>query len=163
MRGLALFVAGALTGLAATAIAQNQSPNRGIVGLHHVGLRVPDLDKAVEHYTKVLGFPEAFRVSNAQGLVQQIYVQLSQNTFVELQPASAQRPPGIDHFSVHVENLAAVTAMFKAHGANASEITRGAINNDNILSNIIDPGGNRMQLIELSPESPHRRAMERWR
>jgi hypothetical protein len=58
MRGLALFVAGAFVGLAATSVAQNQTPNRGIVGLNHVALAVPDLDKAVEYYTKTMGFPE---------------------------------------------------------------------------------------------------------
>src|SRR3954462_207932 len=62
MRGLALFVAGTLVGIAATSMAQNQGPNRGVVGINHVALAVPDIDKAVEHYTKVMGFPEAFRV-----------------------------------------------------------------------------------------------------
>ena len=48
MRGLALFVAGTLVGLAATSAAQNQGPNRGVVGINHVALAVPDIDKAVE-------------------------------------------------------------------------------------------------------------------
>ena len=94
MRGLALFVAGALVGGLAvhTAIAQNQSlsPNHGIVGLNHVGISVPDLDKAVAYYTKTMGFPEAFRQTDASGKVQLVYVQISQNTFVELQPANGR-------------------------------------------------------------------------
>src|SRR5580700_8280505 len=105
MRGLALFIAGTVVGLAVSAPAQNQSPNRGIVGLNHVALSVPDIDKAVEYYTKTMGFPEAFRVKNAEGQVQLVYVQISQNTFVELLPANAQRPPGINHFGIHVENM----------------------------------------------------------
>ena len=48
MRGLTLFVAGTLVGLAATSLAQNQSPNRGVVGINHVALAVPDIEKAVE-------------------------------------------------------------------------------------------------------------------
>jgi catechol 2,3-dioxygenase-like lactoylglutathione lyase family enzyme len=161
MRGLALFVAGTLVGLAATSFAQNQTPNRGIVGLNHVALSVPDLDKAVEYYTKTMGFPEAFRSTNAQGQVQLVYVQISQNTFIELQPANAQRPPGINHFGLHVENMAAATAMFKARGANVLE-TRVSPTKA-ILSNIIDPNGIRTELAELPPESLHRQAMERWR
>ena len=43
MRGLALFVAGTVVGLAVSAVAQNQTPNRGIVGLNHVAISVPDL------------------------------------------------------------------------------------------------------------------------
>ena len=161
MRGLTLFVAGTLVGLAATSVAQNQTPNRGVVGLNHVAIAVPDLDKAVEYYTKTMGFPEAFRFVNASGQVQLVYVQVSQNTFVELQPANAQRPPGITHFGLHVENMAAATAMFKARGAAVGETTVSGTKA--ILSNVIDPNGVRTELLELPPESLHRQAMERWR
>jgi catechol 2,3-dioxygenase-like lactoylglutathione lyase family enzyme len=164
MRGLALFVAGTLTGLAATAIAQNQSlsPNQGVVALNHVALAVPDLDKAVEHYTKVMGFPEAFRAIDAQGRVQLVYVQISKNTFIELQTVSPERPAGIYHFGVHVENMNQVTAMWKARGADVRPITLSG-GTKAILSNVIDPNGVRMELTELPPESSHRQAMERWR
>src|ERR1700691_60246 len=161
MRGLALFTAGALVGLVVTALAQNQTPNRGIVGLNHVGLSVPDIDKAVEYYTKTLGFPEAFRLTNASGQVQLVYVQISQNTFVELQPATPQRPPGISHFGLHVENMAAATAMFQQRGAAVGETAVSG--SKSILSNIVDPNGIRTELAELPPESLHRQAMERWR
>src|SRR5712691_10036413 len=160
-RGLGLFVAGAVVGLTATTFAQNQTPNRGIVGLNHVGLSVPDLDKAVEYYTKTMGFPEAFRFVNASGQVQLVYVQVSQNTFVELQPANAQRPPGITHFGLHVENMAAATAMFKQRGANVSE-TRVSPTKA-ILANITDPNGIRIELAELPADSEHRKAMDRWK
>jgi len=161
MRGVALFAAGAVAGLAVSAVAQNQTPNRGIVGLNHVALTVPDIDKAVEYYTKTMGFPEAFRLANAAGQVQLVYVQISQNTFVELQPATAQRPPGINHFGVHVDNMAAATAMFRQRGAAVGETI--ASGTKAVLSNIVDPNGVRMELAELPPESLHRKAMERWR
>jgi catechol 2,3-dioxygenase-like lactoylglutathione lyase family enzyme len=164
MRGLALFVAGIVVGGLAvhTALAQNQhlSPNTGIVALNHVGIIVPDLDKAVAYYTKTMGFPEAFRQTDASGKVQLVYVQISQNTFVELQPANG-RPLGISHFGVHVENMKDATAMFKARGAPVQEINLSGTKA--ILSNIVDPAGNRMELTELPPESLHRQAMNRWR
>ena len=164
MRGLALFVAGIVVGGLAvhTALAQNQhlSPNTGIVALNHVGIIVPDLDKAVAYYTKTMGFPEAFRQTDASGKVQLVYVQISQNTFVELQPANG-RPLGISHFGVHVENMKDATAMFKARGAPVQEINLSGTKA--ILSNIVDPAGNRMELTEQPPESLHRQAMNRWR
>lgn len=164
MRGIALFIAGLVVGGIAvhTAVAQNQSlsPNKGVVAMNHVGIIVPDLDKAVEFYTKTMGFPEAFRQNNPQGQVQLVYVQISQNTFVELQPANG-RPLGISHFGVHVENMKAATDMFKARGANPTEITLSGTKA--ILSNISDPFGNRMELTELPPDSLHRQAMNRWR
>jgi len=117
MRSFLLFVAGILVGLGVqSVVAQNR--NSGIVGLNHVGISVPDIDKAVAYYTKTLGFPEAFRNNDEKGQPTLVYVQISRNTFVELQPANPQRPPGINHFGLHVENMAAATAMFKQRGAN---------------------------------------------
>ena len=81
-------------------------------------------------------------------------------SFAHLFPANG-RPVGISHFGVHVENMPAVTAMFKARGANTTEITLSGTKA--ILSNISDPFGNRMELTELPPESLHRQAMQRWR
>ncbi len=159
MRGLYIFIGGTLVGLAVQmAIAQNQ--NRDIVGVNHVGLSVENLDEAVAYYTETMGFPEAFRITNDEGQIALVYVQVSENTFVELQPANAQRPPGISHFGVHVENMAAVTEMFKQRGADVSEIRASSTNA--ILSNVVDLNGIRMELAELPPESLHWQAMERW-
>ena len=159
MRGLYLFVGGILVGLAVQmAVAQNQ--DRGIVGLNHVGISVPDIDEAVAYYTETMGFPEAFRVVGDSGEIALVYVQVSQNTFVELQPANPQRPPGLNHFGVHVEDMEAVTEMWKQQGADVGEIRSSSTNA--ILSNILDPNGVRMELGELPPESLHRQAMNRW-
>ena len=160
MRGLFLFVGGVLVGLAVqNAIAQNQ--NRGLVGLNHVALSVPNLDEAVAYYTKTMGFPEAFRNLDEKGQPTLVYVQISKNTFIELQPANEQRPVGINHLGIHVENMASATSMFKQRGANVAE-TRVS-GTKAILSNITDPNGVRIELAELPPESLHRQAMERWK
>lgn len=158
MRGCMLFVVGILVGLGVqSAVAQNQ--NSGLVGLNHVGINVPDMDEALAYYTGTLGFPEAFRVLDEEGQPRLVYVQISQNTFVELQPANG-RPEGVSHFGLHVEDMDAATAMFKQRGAEVSEIR----NSDTkaILSNITEVNGLRIELAELPPESLHRQAMERW-
>ena len=160
MRGLFLFVAGLLVGLAVqAAIAQSQ--NRGIVGMNHVGISVPNLDEAVAYYTKTMGFPEAFRNLDDKGQPTLVYVQISRNTFLELQPANPQRPPGINHFGVVVENMGAATTMFKQRGGNVAEIRVSGTKA--ILSNVTDPSGVRMELLELPPDSLHRQAMDRWK
>ena len=159
MRGPFLFVAGIVVGLGVEAIVA-QSPNRGIVGLNHVGINVPNLDQAVEYYTKTLGFPEAFRNLDDKGKPALVYVQISKNTFLELQPAG-DRPLGISHFGVVVDNMADATAMFKQRGANVSEIRPSGTKA--ILSNVTTPTGVRMELLELPPESLHKQAMDRWK
>jgi len=158
MRGLFLFIAGLGVGIAIqTAIAQGQ--NRGLNQVNHVGITVPDMNEAVAYYTETLGFPEAFRAVGDDGQPRLVYVQVSQNTFVELNAANG-RPPGINHFGIHVEDMEAVTTMFKQRGADVSEIrdsSTGAI-----LANITAPNGIRIELAELPAESDHRKAMNRW-
>ena len=159
MRGCILFIAGILVGLGVqTAVAQDQ--NTGLVGLNHVGINVSDMDEALAFYTKTMGFPEAFRVPDEKGQPRLVYVQISENTFVELQPANG-RPTGVSHFGIHVEDMGAATAMFKQRGATVSEIR----NSDTgaILSNVTDLNGLRIELAQLPPESLHRQAMERWK
>lgn len=159
MRACMLFVTGLLVGLGLHTVAA-QGPNHGIVGMNHVGIGVPNLDEAVTYYTKTLGFPEAFRVNDEKGQARLVYVQISRNTFVELQPAPG-RPAAISHFGVHVENLANAVAMFKQRGANVAE-TRTS-DTKAILNNITDPNGIRIELAELPPQSMHHQAMERWK
>ncbi len=161
MRGCMLFLAGIGVGLAVqTGVAQSLSPNRGLVGLNHVGIAVPNLDEAVAYYSKTLGFPEAFRNVDAKGQTTLVYVQISKNTFVELQPANG-RPTGINHLGIHVEKMPEVAAMFKARGANVAE-TRVS-DTKAILTNLTDLNGVRIELAELPPESQHRQAMNRWK
>lgn len=164
MRSVLLFVMGIAVGLIVeTGVAQNQAqtPNKGVIGLNHVGLSVPNLDEAVKYYTKTLGFPEAFRSLDANGKPALVYVQISKNTFVELQPVTPQRPAGVSHFGIHVENMGAATAMFKARGANVAE-TRVSPTKS-ILADITDLNGLRIELSELGPDTPHRQAMDRWK
>ena len=161
MREFALFATGIIIGLGVTAGAQSLSPNHGVVGLSFVGVSVPNLDKAVEYYTKTLGFPEAYRQLTAAGEPQFVMVQVSKDTFIQLWPATAQRPPGIEHLALQVENLPAVTAMFKQRGATVSDIT---VNKTTKMdhANLTDPNGIRTELIELPPDSPLGQAMTRW-
>ena len=162
MRACMLFAAGILVGLAVqTGVAQSLTPNRGLVGLNHVALSVPNLDQAVTYYTQTLGFPEAFRNLDAKGQPTLVYVQVSQNTFVELQPANDGRPVGINHFGIHVENMAPVAQMFKDRGAMVG--TTRTSPTKAVLTDITEMHGHRIELAELPPESLHRQAMNRWK
>lgn len=162
MRASLLFLVGLLTGLAVHgAIAQSRTPD--ILAVNHVGINVPDLAAAAEYYTDVLGFPEAFRLNNDEGELDMVYVQVSQNTFVELRPANAERPAGITHFGVHANNLEDLVATLRGRGAEVEDVRASGSGTYAILSNEVDPWGNRMELLELPPESLHRQAMERWR
>jgi catechol 2,3-dioxygenase-like lactoylglutathione lyase family enzyme len=160
MRGLWLFIAGVVAA-SAVHLAVAQTRNGGIVGVNHVGISVSDLDAAVAYYTETLGFPEAFRALDANGNPVLVYVQVSRDTFVELQPASAQRPPGVNHFGIHVEDMESAIAQFRARGADVSDSRLGSTNA--VLANVTDLNGIRIELSELPPESLQSQAIERWR
>ncbi len=159
MRGFVLFAAGLLVGgIVQTAIGQGQ--NRDIVGVNHVGMTVPDIDTAVEYYSGTLGFKEAFRASDDAGVTRLVYMQVSQNTFIELNRADG-RPAGINHVGIHVDDVEAVAKMFQQAGADVAEVRNSSTGA--ILSNVMDLNGVRIELAELPAESDHRKAMNRWR
>lgn len=159
MRGLVLFVAGVLCGLAVqTAVAQNE-----VVALNHVGISVPNIPEAAAFYTEKMGFREAFRNSNAEGQPTAIYLQVSRNTFIELQQANAQRPAGVNHFGLEVGNIQSAVAMFRQRGATASDPTGPSAFSKAMLANVTDLNGLRIELAELGPDSLQRKAMESFK
>jgi catechol 2,3-dioxygenase-like lactoylglutathione lyase family enzyme len=161
MRGCMLFVAGLALGLMVqTLAAQNMTPNRGLIGLNHVGVAVPNLNEAITYYTKTLGFPEAFRSLDEKGQPRLVYVHITRNTFVELQPGNPQGPAMINHLGIQVESMKPVVEMFKQRGVNVSDIRVSPTKA--ILSNITDPNMIRIELAELAPDSQHYQAIQNW-
>jgi hypothetical protein len=63
--------------------------------------------------------------------------------------------------SLQVENLSAVTAMFKQRGATVSDITVYKTTKMD-HANLTDPNGIRTELIELPPDSPLGQAIAHW-
>ena len=159
MRGLFLFLAGIVVAVVTQfAIAQNQ--NRGIVRMNHVGISSPNIEETIAYYTETLGFPEAFRVTNDAGEIALVYVQVSQNSFLELQPSNPNRPPGLSHFGVVVEDMDDAISMWRGRGL---EVEDSRVSGTKaVLSNIYDANGVRMELLELPAESAHAQAAARW-
>jgi catechol 2,3-dioxygenase-like lactoylglutathione lyase family enzyme len=150
MRGIFIFIGGALVGLVIqAAIAQNNNP--GVIMLNHVGIAVDDMEESLAFYTETMGFEEAFSLTNAEGEVGLAYLRVSENTFVELGRANENTPAGLSHFGVQVADVEAVRAMYEGRGASPTDTRSGRTNA--ILSDIFDPQGVRIELSEYPPES----------
>jgi len=165
MRGVMIFVAGLVCGLAVqVGLAQtgDSVATTGVV-LNHVGLAVPSIPEAAAFYQGKLGFKEAFRNSDAQGNPTAIYLQVSKSTFIELQQANAQRPAGINHFGLESPNIKSTVATFKQRGAMATEPGAPSAFSHAILANVTDLNGLRIELAEMGPESLQRKAMDSWK
>ena len=160
MRGALLFAAGLFTGLAVH-VALAQSANRGVVMMNHVGINVPNIEEAVKYYTEKMGYKEAFRVFDDKKQPRLVYMQISKNTFLELNPANAQRPAGFTHYGLHVENVADAVAMFRKRGLTVSDTN--VSDTKAVLANITDPYMGRIELAELTPESLHYKAIQSWK
>jgi catechol 2,3-dioxygenase-like lactoylglutathione lyase family enzyme len=161
MRGAVLFAAGLFVGLAIQVLTAQQNSNGGVVMMNHVGISVPNVDEAVAYYTQKMGYREAFRVNDEKGQPRLVYMQISKNTFLELNPATAQRPPGFSHYGLHVENAAQAVARFRRNGVTVTDTNLS--DTRAILANITDPYMGRIELAELPPESLHYKAIQSWK
>ena len=159
MRGSAVFVAGVLVGLALQLVT---AQGRDVTGLNHVLVRVADVEQATTFYTRNFGFTEAFALKNPDGSPAITYLQVSSNTFIELQPASAANPPGLGHIGLQVDDMKGTVARLRARGLTvrdpAPSQRTGAT-----LSSVEGTPGVTFELLEFPPESLQRKAMLAWK
>jgi len=160
MRGAMLFAAGLFAGLAVQ-VGTAQNSNAGVIMMNHVGISVPNIDEAVTYYTQKMGFREAFRVNDEKGQPRLVYMQISKNTFLELNPVTAQRSAGFSHYGLQVENAAQAVARFRRSGLTVTDTSTS--DTKAILANITDPYMGRIELTELPPESMHYKAIQNWK
>jgi len=104
---------------------------------------------------------EAFRVNDRNGQPRLVYLQISKNTFLELNPATADRPAGFTHYGLQVRNAAEAVAWFRKNGVTVSDTNTS--DSKAILANIADPYMGRIELAELTPESLHYKAIQNWK
>ena len=164
MRGFALFVAGVGIGilLMQSVVAQNGAPNDTGMKLNHVGITVRNFDAAVAYYTKSMGFREAFSYREPNGQPVLTYLQISRETFLEIQPATAENPAGFSHIGLETTNAKATIARLNRMGVKVSDLTPST-HSGALLANATDAEGIRSELLEFGPASLQRKAMAAWK
>jgi catechol 2,3-dioxygenase-like lactoylglutathione lyase family enzyme len=154
MRVLAGVLGGLLLGVALTlALSPTYAQGgrvAGIRNINHVGIALDNFEESVSFYTQKLGFREVDRFKNDKGETTIVFVQAGPNTFLELAPSNANRPAGLTHFGVQVDNLGATLAALKERGVMAPDARKVAP--DWSLSSVMAPGA-RMEITELGPQS----------
>jgi catechol 2,3-dioxygenase-like lactoylglutathione lyase family enzyme len=164
MRGFALFVAGVGSGiiLMQSVVAQNGGPNDTGMKLNHVAITVKNFDAAVAYYTKSMGFHEAFSYREPNGQPVLAYLQISRETFLEIQPATAEQPAGFSHMGIEMTDGKTTIARLRRMGVKVGDMTPSA-HSGALLTNATDPDGIRSELLELGPASMQRKAMTAWK
>lgn len=166
MRGLVLFVAGILVGTAIQiGVVQGQSAQPA-VRLNHVAITVANINESLVWYRDKMGFQEVIRNVGPQGELRSAYIQVSRDTFLEIQQANAQQQPGLNHFGLETNDIKTAAAAFRQRGATVSDpsSTPSAFSGG-FLANVTDPNsGGRIELSE-QPEATGklRKASENWK
>jgi lactoylglutathione lyase len=159
-----VFIAGAVFGtLVLHPSAAQQGRNTTNLHLNHVGIAVKDVDATVAYYTKVMGYRVAFKFPAPEGRPATTYMQMNRDTFLEIAPASDTQPAGtITHMGIQSDDIKTAVMQIRANGGDVQDV-RVSGNTKALLSNINDPDGIRSELIELTPDSLHKQAVDRWR
>ncbi len=161
MGGFALFAAGIGVGvfLMSPAAAQ-QTQNPGL-RLNHVGIYAKDFDESMRFYTQTMGLREAFSIKDKDGKPTLTYLQINKDTFLELAPATTERPAGLSHVGIWPENLNATVAALRQRGVKVDDPRTGATKTS--ITNVTDPNGVRLELLDFLPDSLPRKAMDTWK
>ena len=160
MRTLLVFVVGLLVGGSLVTTGAQGQANYPAFKVNHVGISVKDLNEAVKFYGEKLGFREVLRNPNGQSA----YLQVSRDTFIELQQANAERPAGtVTHWGLETDNIKSAVAALKMRGVTVSEPGAPSAFSGGILANVNDPVYGRIELTEQPPDGKLRKASESWR
>ena len=161
IRSFSLFTAGVAAGvLMMEPGAAQQNSNPGL-RLNHVGIYARDFDESMRFYTQVMGFREAFTIRDPEGKPTLAYLQITRDTFLELAPANAQRPAGLSHIGIWPADLSAAVATLRARGVKVDDPRTGATKTS--ITNVIDPNGVRLELLDFLAGSLPRKAMDDWK
>lgn len=161
MRGIALFAAGTLFGIFAMQPSAAPQEKGAGLRLNHFGLYVKNLDESIDFYTKTMGFREAFSVKDKDGNPTLVYLQMNRDTFVELAPASADHPVGVSHIGLWSDDINKTVDVLRGRGVKMDNPISGGTKA--ILTNMFEPNGVRLELLEYPPESLQRKAIEGWK
>jgi catechol 2,3-dioxygenase-like lactoylglutathione lyase family enzyme len=134
-----------------------------ITGIGHVAFRVTNLERSLDFYCGKLGFKEAFRLdADGQPTPWIVYLRVAPGVFIELFPGATglgQQPgaaAGYNHFCLHVDDMEATLGALAERGLSIEgEPEVGLDLNPQYW--LTDPDGNRIELMQITPQSPQAR------
>ncbi|GHV37955.1 hypothetical protein AGMMS49546_07340 [Spirochaetia bacterium] len=138
-----------------------------ITGIGHSAIRARDLELTTAFYRDVLGLKEAFRMMKDDGSgVGTIYLYIAPSQFLEIfadgieEFTPGPKTIGHAHICYEVDSIAAFQEEIRAKGA-PIDIERKLGKSRCIQCWTHDPDGNRIEIMELPPESLQAQANKR--
>ena len=136
-----------------------------------VGIAVKDYPKSENFYAKIMGFPVAFNFSSPDGKRTTTYYQMSRDTFLEMQPVTADASSGADAVAYGDRRpdrrrrlrQAGLPAAARTATTPNTITEPGVAQPSNVKNaNIFKADGVRLELNELLPESLAKKATDAW-
>jgi catechol 2,3-dioxygenase-like lactoylglutathione lyase family enzyme len=133
-----------------------------ITGVAHIAFQVGDLAKARAFYGELLGYDEAFQVSEPAGSPALTCFKVNERQYIEIIPGL---PAGMDerlsHIAFETNDLEALRAYLLSKGVKApGKVNQGADGNLNFA--VTDPDGHRVEFVGYRDGSLSRRAKGRY-
>ncbi len=131
-----------------------------ITDLGHPAFAAQDVGRTLEFYAP-LGIEEAFRLHHDDGSLMLVYLHVSGDRFIEVfpggPPTDPDRPQSFMHLCLLTDDIQSAVEHLRQSGAPiVSETALGL--DGNLQAWTRDPDGNQIELMQLSKNSPQRRA-----
>ena len=78
-----------------TTVLRGRAQDSGSRALNHVGITVANFDETLNYYTKTIGFREAYASKQPDASLLLAYLHFNRDTFLQVQPATANLAPGL--------------------------------------------------------------------
>ncbi|HVB11269.1 MAG TPA: VOC family protein [Bacillota bacterium] len=135
-----------------------------ISGIGHAAFGVSALERSLAFYCGGLGLREAFRLYNDRGETWIVYIQVQGLDFIELFPdarvrGGAPAEHAYRHLCLMVDDMDATLADL-ATRAVATDGPKRQGKDGNWQAWLTDPDGNRIELMQIMPDSPQQRAAD---
>ena len=109
-----------------------------------------------------MGFKVAYAFPSPDGKPTTTFLQINRDTFLEMAPASANLPVGITHVGILSDDANGTVTQLRQAGATMPDVRSGG-GTGSRLSNVMDPNGIRLEIVEQPSGSLMRKAMESWK
>ena len=129
--------------------------------LGHAAFAAHDLEKTLEFYA-LLGVREAFRLHHEDGSLMLVYLHVAGDRFLEVFPGGPPPLPDRVHSFMHVclltDDIHAVCEHLRTEGVALDREPVVGVDG-NWQAWVQDPDGNAIELMQLSEDSPQRKAV----
>lgn len=129
-----------------------------VTRIQHVSLSVSDFDSAIEYYSEMLGFKEAFRIRKDDGSVMSVFVFINEGQFLELSKKKDRET--VTHICYEVDDIQETVRHLTSKGVTLGrEIVKGR--SGSYTTWFLDPDGNKVELMQVLPDSMQGESRER--